>query len=79
MSVPSYSFHSLTLRLSNKGIGFSFPLLKLPNKGRKEYSKIILFIHFPPLKRVLSDIKAPSCTILVKFIVLGILILTIVL
>ena len=32
MSVPSYPFHSLPL--------------KLPNKGIEEYSKIILFIHF---------------------------------
>ena len=32
MSVPSYSFHSLPF--------------KLPNKGREEYSRIILFIHF---------------------------------
>ena len=46
MSVPSYSFHSLPLKLSNKGMDFLFPLLKLPNKGREEYSKIILFIPF---------------------------------
>ena len=25
---------------------FSFPPLKLPNKGMEEYYKIILFIHF---------------------------------
>ena len=35
MSVPSYSFHSLPL--------------KSPNKGREEYSKIILFIPFHSL------------------------------
>ena len=35
MSVPSYSFHSLPLKLSNKGIDFSFPPLKLPNKERE--------------------------------------------
>ena len=46
MSVPSYSFHSLSLKLLNKRISFSFPPLKLPNKGREEYFKIIIFIHF---------------------------------
>ena len=46
MSVPSYSFHFLPLKLPNKGIGFPFPTLKLPNKGREEYSKIIIFIPF---------------------------------
>ena len=56
MSVPSYPFHSLPLKLSNKGMSFPFPSLKLPNKGREEYSKIILFIYFhsilfPPPKR----------------------------
>ena len=42
----SYPFHFLPLKLSNKKIDFLFPSLKLPNKGMKEYSKIILFIHF---------------------------------
>ena len=46
MSVPSYSFHSLPLKLSNNRIDFSFPPLKLPNKRNEEYSKIIIFIHF---------------------------------
>ena len=46
MSVHSYSFHSLPLKLLNKGIDFPFPPLKLPNKRREEYYKIILFIHF---------------------------------
>ena len=46
MSIPSYPFHSLSLKLSNKGVSFPFPPLKLPNKGRDEYSKIILFIPF---------------------------------
>ena len=46
MSVPSYMFHSLPLKLPNKEIGFPFPPLKLPNYGREEYFKIILFIHF---------------------------------
>ena len=55
MSVPSYPFHSLSLKLQDKRIDFPFPLLKLSNKGREEYSKMILFIHFhsipfPPLK-----------------------------
>ena len=50
MSVPSYPFHSLPLKFSNKRMDFPFPLLKLPNKGKEEYSKIILFIpfHFIP-------------------------------
>ena len=46
MSVPSYSFHSLPIKLPNKGIGFTFPPLKLSNKGNDEYSKLIFFIHF---------------------------------
>ena len=56
MSVPSYPFHSLLLKLSNKEMNFPFLPLKLPNKGMEEYSKIILFIPFhfipfPPPKR----------------------------
>ena len=60
MSVPSYSFHFLPLKLPNKGMSFpfsplklinkgmSFPLspLKLLNKEMEEYYKIIIFIHF---------------------------------
>jgi len=46
MSVPSYPFRSLLLKLLNKGMRFPFPPLKLPNKRREEYSKIILFILF---------------------------------
>ena len=46
MSVPSYPFHSLSLKLSNKRMSFPFPPLKLPNKRREEYSKMILFISF---------------------------------
>ena len=43
----------------NKGMNFSFPPLKLQNKGREEYSKIILFIPFhsipsPPSKQGLK-------------------------
>ena len=62
MSVPSYPFHFLPLKLLNKGMSFPFPPLKLPNKGREEYSKIILFIPFysipfPPLKRGLKGGK----------------------
>ena len=58
MSVPFYPFHSLLLKLSNKGMSFPFPPLKLPNKGMKEYFKTILFIPFhsitfPPPKRSL--------------------------
>ena len=60
MSVPSYPFHSLPLKLSNKGMSFPFSPLKLSNKGREEYSKIILFIPFhsipfPPPKRGLRE------------------------
>ena len=59
MSVPSYPFHSLPLKLPNMGIDFPFPPLKLLNKGMEEYSKIILFIYFhsitfPPPKRALK-------------------------
>ena len=46
MSVPLYLFHSLPLKLSNKGMCFPFSPLKLSNKGREEYSKMILFISF---------------------------------
>ena len=49
MSVPSYPFHFLLLKLQNKRMDFPFPPLKLPNKGREECSKIILFIHFPSI------------------------------
>ena len=61
MSVPSYLFHSLPLRLPNKRMSFPFPPLKLSNKGREEYSKIILFIpfpsiSFPPPKQCLSNL-----------------------
>ena len=55
MSVPSYPFHSLLLKLLNKRMSFPFPPLKLPNKGREEYFKIILLVNFhsilfPPSK-----------------------------
>ena len=46
MIVLSYPFHSLPLKFPNKGMNFLFSPLKLPNRGREEYSKIILFIHF---------------------------------
>ena len=46
MSVLSYPFHSLLLKLPNKGMSFPFPPLNLLNKGREEYSKMILFIYF---------------------------------
>ena len=49
MSVLSYSFHSLPLKLPNKGMNFPFPPLKLPNKEKEKYSKIILFIPFHSL------------------------------
>ena len=65
MSVPSYPFHSLSLKVPNKGMDFPFPPLKLPNKGREEYSKMILFIPFhsipfSPPKRSLSICNAYS-------------------
>ena len=46
MSVLSYLFYSLSLKLPNKGMSFSFIPLKFPNNEMEEYSKIILFIHF---------------------------------
>ena len=60
MSVPSYSFHSLPLKLQNKGMSFPLSLLKLLNKEMEEYYKIIIFIHFhsipfPPPKRGLGE------------------------
>ena len=59
MSVSSYPFYSLPFKLLKKGMNFSFSPLKLPNKGKEEYSKVILFIHFhcilfPPPKRGLK-------------------------
>ena len=61
MSDPSYPFHFLPLKLSNKRMKFLFPLLKLlKKKEREEYSKIIFFISFhsilfPHLKQAVSD------------------------
>ena len=46
MSVHSYSFYSLPLKLLNKKKNFPFPPLKLLNKEIEEYSKIIFFIPF---------------------------------
>ena len=73
MSVLSYPFHSLPLKLSNEGINFLFPPLKLPNKRREEYSKIILFIHFhsipfPPPKRGLSILSYPFHSLPLKLL-----------
>ena len=44
MSVPFYSylFHSLLVKLPNKGMDFPFHLLKLLNKEMEEYFKIII-------------------------------------
>ena len=39
MSVHSYSFYSLPLKLLNKKKNFLFPPLKLLNKEIEEYSK----------------------------------------
>ena len=65
MSVHSYPFHSLPLKLLNKKIDFLFSSLKLSNKRMEEYSKMILFIHFhsipfPPPKWKLSLILIQS-------------------
>ena len=62
MSVPSYPF--IPLKLSNKGMIFSFSPLELPNKGMEEYSEIIIFIHFcsisfPSLKRAQAQANFP--------------------
>ena len=74
MSVPSYPFHSILLKLPNKGMSFSFPPLKLTNKEIEEYSKIILFILFrsilfPPPKRGLGNFiykhKYNKCLIII--------------
>ena len=59
MSVSSYPFHSLLLKLQKKEMSFPFPPLKLSNKRMKEYSKMIFFIRFysfpfPPPKRDLK-------------------------
>ena len=50
MNIHSYPFHSFLFKLPNKRMSFSFPPLKLPNKGNEKYSKIIHFIpfHFIP-------------------------------
>ena len=50
MNIHSYPFHSFLFKLSNKRMSFSFSPLKLPNKGKEKYSKIIHFIpfHFIP-------------------------------
>jgi len=57
MSVPFYPFHSLPLKLPNRGIDFPFPPLKLSNKRRKEYSKIIIFIHFHSIPSSQTRVK----------------------
>ena len=64
MSVPSYLFHSFSLKLPNKEIDFSIFPLKLSNKKREKYSKIIIFIHFyynisfhPPGLKVDHDVS----------------------
>ena len=60
MSVLSYSFYFLPLKLLNKGMYFPFPPLKLPNKEMEEYYKIILLffsIPFPLPRQGLRKIK----------------------
>ena len=52
MSVPSYPFYSFLLKLPNKEMSFSFPLLKLPNKGREEYSKMIFRLRLEGVNRM---------------------------
>ena len=62
MSVSSYPFYSLPLKLPNKRISFLFPPLKLPNKGNEEYSKIILFIYFHSISFTLPKWELNSST-----------------
>ena len=67
MSVPSYPFNSLPLKLPNKRMGFSFPPSKLPNKGMREYSKMILFIPFhsiPSSQAKPKGIERNECSLL---------------
>ena len=61
MSIPSYPFYSLPLKLQNKGISFPFPPLKLPNKEIEEYYKMIIFIFFHSLipNKVLESLPRP--------------------
>ena len=63
MSVSFYPFHSLPLKLPNKGKSFPFSPLKLSNKGMKEYSKMILFI---PSKQGLKNFLKKEEVILNK-------------
>ena len=44
MSIPSYPFYSLPLKLQNKGISFPFPPLKLPNKEIEEFNENVKYI-----------------------------------
>ena len=72
MSVPTYLFHSLPLKLPNKEMDFPFPPLKLPNKIMKEYSKIILFIFFFPFYLIpSSQTRANSIYKTTHFVNLG--------
>ena len=78
MSVPSYLFYFLTLKLPNKGMdfpfsplklpnkGMDFPIspLKLPNKGMEEYSKMILFIPFHSISFPLPKRGKEKCVII---------------
>ena len=72
MSVSSYPFHSLLLKLPNNEMCFPFPPLKLPNKGIEEYSKMIHFISFysipfSPPKRGLSQLRVTKVNIFTNF------------
>ena len=64
MSVPSYLFYFLTLKLPNKGMDFPFSPLKLPNKGIEEYSKMILFILFHSIPFPLPKRGKEKCVII---------------
>ena len=66
MSVPSYSFNSLSLKLPNKGMSFSFPQLKLPNNERE--SKNILNLLFSFLSIPFSQMR-PKCFTVNFFII----------
>ena len=62
MSVSFYPFYSFLLKLQNKRSNFSFPPLKLSNKGNEEYSKIIIFIYFHSISFTLPKWELNSST-----------------
>ena len=76
MSVPSYLVHSFSLNLSNMGMDFPFLPLKLPNKGMRKYSKIILYIplhsiafHYRPSSQTRAKVQGVSGNFFPKFVI----------